>query len=80
MSFIATTITEHIQHESEMKGKIEGIIEGQIKNLEGLYAEGVLSKDLFEKKVEPLRRELKELLEGEDGRGEMKSDHLTVVQ
>ncbi len=72
MAFVATTITEHIQYYSEIKG--------QIKNLESLHAEGILSKELFKKKVAPLRRELKENFDGEDGGGEMKTDHLTVVQ
>ncbi len=75
MAHIATTITEHIQYKSEMKGKTEG----KIETLEGLHAEGILSMEQFEKNVAPLRRELKKILDGEDGRGEMKSDHLTVV-
>ncbi len=58
-----------------MKGIIKGEIKGQIKTLEGLHAEGILAKDLFEKKVAPLRRELKDLLDGKDG-----PDHLTVIQ
>ncbi len=54
MGFIATTITEQIQYDSEMKGKTEGktegIIEGQIKNLEGLYAEGAFQRIFLKKR------------------------------
>ncbi len=80
MAFVATTITEHIQYESELKGVIKGKIEGKIETLEALHAEGVLSKELFEKKVAPLRQELKDLLAEKDGRDQKKSDHLTVIQ
>ncbi len=84
MEHVATTITEHIQYESEMKGeikgKIKGKIEGKIETLEGLHVEGILSKAQFEKKVAPLRLELKKLLDGKDERGRIKSDHLTVIQ
>ncbi len=54
MAFVATTITEHIQHESEIKGKIE--------LLENLYIQGILTKELFEEMVKPLRYELNEYL------------------
>jgi hypothetical protein len=84
MTYVATTIKEHIQYESEMIGEKRGVEigekRGEIKTLEGLHAEGVLSKEQFEKKVAPLRRELKELLEGKEGRDRRKPDHLTVVQ
>ncbi|MCP4689751.1 MAG: hypothetical protein GY859_16990 [Desulfobacterales bacterium] len=80
MSFIATTIKEHIQYQSKIEGKIEGKIKGKIETLESLHAEGILSKEQYEQKVAPLRLELKKHLGGEDGGGEMKSDHLTVVQ
>ncbi len=92
MTYVATTIKEHIQYESEMIGEKRGVeigekrgVEigekrGEIKTLEGLHAEGFLSKEQFEKKVVPLRRELKELLDGKEGRDRRKPDHLTVVQ
>ncbi len=76
MAYVATTITEHIQY----KSKIEGKIEGKIENLETLHAEGILSKEIFEKKVAPLRRELKNLLGDEKGPDQMKTDHLSVIQ
>ncbi len=76
---VATTITEHIQYKSEAKGEIKGEIKGQIKLLEGLHAEGLLSKEQFEKKVAPLRQELADLLDGKDGRDPKKTDHLTVI-
>ncbi len=83
MDHIATTITEHIQYESELKGEakgeIKGVIKGKIENLEALLAEGLLSKEVFEKKVAPLRRELKKILDGKGGRAQMESHHLTVV-
>ncbi len=50
MSFIATTITEHIQHESEIKG--------EIKLLESLYKDGVPAKEEFDKRIIPLRKQL----------------------
>ncbi len=74
MAFVATTITEHIQHESEVKGEIKGKIEGEIKGkiqgkiqgkielAESLYLQGILSKDQYEKVTEPLRRELVRIL------------------
>jgi len=43
MEFIATTITEHIQHESEIRGKIEGKIELS----ENMYIRGIVSKEQF---------------------------------
>ncbi len=74
MVFVATTITEHIQHESEIKGEIKGKIKGEIKGkikgkiqgkielAESLYLQGILSKDQYEKMTEPLRRELARIL------------------
>ena len=58
MSFVATTITEYIQHEAKEEGKIEG----SIKTLEILFHEGILSQQEFEKRVAPLRKELQTLL------------------
>ncbi len=75
MGFIATTIKEHIQYKSKNEGKIEG----KIETLEGLHAEGVLSKEQFEKKVSPLRRELRKLLRGNDGRKPVESDRLAAA-
>ncbi len=40
MEFIATTITEHIHHEGEIKGKIEG----KIEMLENMYIQKIISK------------------------------------
>ena len=70
MSFVATTITEYIQHESELKGERKGQLEGELKGqlkgkietLETLYAESILSHEEFEQRVTPLRQELKKLL------------------
>jgi len=61
MEFVATTITEHIRHESELRGKIKG----KIETLENLCLYGILPKKQFEKMVAPLRRELSEILAGE---------------
>ncbi len=60
MEYVATTITEHIQYESEIKGNIKG----KIELLENLYSQGILTKELFEEMVAPLRRELNEYLPG----------------
>ncbi|MCP4344424.1 MAG: hypothetical protein GY795_02735 [Desulfobacterales bacterium] len=60
MAFAATTITEHIQNESRIKGKIKG----KIELLEDLYSQGILTKELFEEMVKPLRYELNEFLPG----------------
>ena len=69
MSFIATTITEHIQHEAKELGKIEGKIEGKIlgkiENLETLFHEKIISQEEFEKRVKPLREKWKQLLSQE---------------
>ena len=66
MAFIATTITEHIRHEAEVKGeikgKVEGKVEGKIEVLESLYLRGILSKEQFEELAVPLRLELSRLL------------------
>ncbi len=64
MAFVATTITEHIQHESEIKGEIKGKIKGKIELLENLYTQGILTKELFEEMAKPLRNELNEYLSG----------------
>jgi len=68
MEFIATTITEHIRHQSEIQGKIqgktEGKIEGKIEILENLYIQGILSKERFEEMVAPLRKKLSEIATG----------------
>jgi hypothetical protein len=58
MSYTATTISEHIWNE----GKMEGVIEGQIKILESLYLSAVLSKEQFENMVDPLRKQLEKIL------------------
>ena len=64
MEFIATTITEHIRHQSEIQGKTEGKIEGKIEILENLYIQGILSKERFEEMVAPLRKKLSEIATG----------------
>ena len=61
MSYTATTISEHIWNEGKMEGKMEGVIEGQIKILESLYLSAVLSKEQFEKMVDPLRKQLEKI-------------------
>jgi hypothetical protein len=44
-----------------MEGKMEGVIEGQIKILESLYLSTVLSKEQFEMMVVPLRKQLEKI-------------------
>ncbi|MDM8550079.1 hypothetical protein QUF72_08385 [Desulfobacterales bacterium HSG2] len=80
MEFIATTITEHIQHEAEIrgeiKGRIKGKIEGKIEQLEDIYLQGIISKKQFEAMAEPLRLELAELVEKDQEPGtESRKDH-----
>ncbi|MEI6262671.1 MAG: hypothetical protein WCR46_22570, partial [Deltaproteobacteria bacterium] len=58
----ATTISEHIWNEGKMEGEIKGEIKGQIKMLESLYLSAVLSKEQFEKMVDPLRKQLEKIL------------------
>jgi len=41
---------------------MEGEIKGQIKILESLYLSAVLSKEQFEKMVDPLRKQLEKIL------------------
>lgn len=54
MEFIATTISEHIFHEGEVKG--------QIKLLETLYQLGILSEEQFQRMIHPPRQKLTELV------------------
>ncbi|WP_207688190.1 hypothetical protein [Desulfonema limicola] len=63
MDMIATTITEHIFNQGEIKGEIKGKIKGKIELLENLFIEKVLTRKQFEKAVAPLRQQLKELME-----------------
>ena len=69
MSLTATTITEHYLNEGKIEGKIEGEIEGKIKgkieNMEELYRLGILSKELMEKMIEPLKQQLQNLQSSE---------------
>jgi hypothetical protein len=67
MEFVATTISEHIFHEGEVKGRAEGEakgeVKGQIKLLEMLYQLGIVSEDQFQRMIEPLRQQLAKLTE-----------------
>ncbi|QTA82233.1 Uncharacterized protein dnl_46100 [Desulfonema limicola] len=75
MDMIATTISEHIflegknkgksegKAEGRIEGKTEGKIEGKIEILENLFLQKILTREQFEKAVEPLRQQLKELME-----------------
>jgi len=66
MEVIETTISEHIFNQGALEGKVEGKAEGeiigQIKSLEILYQEGVLTEEQLKKRVTPLRQELEELI------------------
>jgi hypothetical protein len=66
MDMIATTISEHIFNQGEIKGKIKGKVkgkvEGKIELLENLFLQKILTREQFEKAVEPLRLKLKELM------------------
>ena len=57
MSFVATTISEHIWN----KGLITGKLEGQIQIIENLYVSGVLSQEQYEGMIQPLRKQLQEI-------------------
>jgi hypothetical protein len=73
MSFVATTISEHIRNQGRIEGRIEGMnegmikgmikgkLEGQIQTLENLYVSGILNRDQFESMVQPLRKQLQEI-------------------
>ncbi|QTA82231.1 Uncharacterized protein dnl_46080 [Desulfonema limicola] len=71
MDMIATTISEHIflegknkgRSEGKAEGKTEGKIEGKIEILENLFLQKILTREQFEKAIEPLRQQLKELME-----------------
>ena len=56
---IATTISEHIFNQSEIKGKIKG----KIELLESFLSTGILTREQFNNAVEPLRLQLQKLLE-----------------
>jgi flagellar biosynthesis/type III secretory pathway protein FliH len=69
MSFVATTISEHIRNEAKIEGKREGLaeglikgkLEGQIQLIENLYLTGTLSQVQYENMVQPLRKQLQEI-------------------
>ncbi|MDM8550080.1 hypothetical protein QUF72_08390 [Desulfobacterales bacterium HSG2] len=76
MEFVATTITEHIQHEAEIRGEIKGKVEGRIDQLEDMYIQGIISKKQFEAMAAPLRLELAALVEKNRESGtESRKDH-----
>ena len=75
MEFIATTITEHIRHQTEIQATIKGKIEGKIELLENLYIQGILPKERFEEMVEPLRKKLSEILSDAGGSGLPQNPH-----
>jgi hypothetical protein len=68
MSFVATTISEHIRNEGKIEGMTEGLakgkLEGQIQILENLYVSGILNREQFEIMVQPLRKQLEEIQSG----------------
>ncbi len=85
IDMIATTISEHIFNQGEIKGKIEGEIkgkiegeikgkiegeikgkiegktEGKIELLENQFSMGILTREQFEKMMDPLRLQLRKL-------------------
>ena len=77
MSFVATTISEHIRNQGrieginegmteglnkgKLEGKIECKVEGQIQILENLYLVGILNQDQYDRMVQPLRKQLQEI-------------------
>ena len=77
MEYIETTISEHIFNqgmlEGEAKGEIKGEVKGeargeakgeiigQIKILETLYTDGILTEEQFNRRVAPLRQKLLEM-------------------
>ena len=69
MVYTGSTITEHIRYEArregevigENRGKQIGAVEGKIANLQALHSEGFLPNDVFQKKLEPLEKQLEEL-------------------
>ncbi len=67
MEFIATTISEHIFHEGEVKGEARGEARGEVKGqitiLETLYQIGILSEEQFQRMIRPLRQKLAELVD-----------------
>jgi flagellar biosynthesis/type III secretory pathway protein FliH len=85
MSFVATTISEHIRNEGMIEGKrqgkiegmteglIKGKLEGQIQIIENLYVSGVLSQEQYGIMVQPLRKQLEEIQSDST-----KSKHLPV--
>lgn len=67
MDFIATTISEHIFHEGEVRGEARGEargkVEGQIDLLETLYHKGLLPKTEYQRMIDPLRKQLAQLVQ-----------------
>ncbi|MBF0230011.1 MAG: hypothetical protein HQK63_10585 [Desulfamplus sp.] len=57
MSFAATTISEHIWNEGELKGELKG----QIKILEELYQSAILTQEQFETMITPLKKQLQDI-------------------
>ena len=73
MSFVATTISEHIRNEGRTEGRTEGMkkgitkgmvkgkLEGQIETLENLYLSGILNREQYESMIQPVRKRLQEI-------------------
>ena len=66
MSFVASTLSEHLRHEGEVRGlkigeKI-GRLKGGLSILEELYDQGLIAKDVFEARAVRLRRDLAKAL------------------
>ena len=70
MTFVATTLTEHLLHEGEKRGTIKGAM----NNLQELYNLGVVPEDIYQarmtslkQQLEALEQEIRELTQNEDG-------------
>ena len=58
MSFVASTITEHIQYQAELKGRMEGKIEGEINALQKFYRQKIINREQYESRIKPLKKKL----------------------
>ena len=71
MTFVASTISEHIRHEGELIGEArseERVKRAELRaeraalnQLEELFRDGLISKDIFETRAGPLKEELRKL-------------------
>ena len=64
MTFYAATITEHIQHEARLEGEEIGALKGAIQKLQQLHERGLLSAEVFQAEVVPVREQLAQLEAG----------------